>query len=348
MEITMAYGKKIEDLLPKADPYVRAILTFIIPICEELETRMSLKKKTTFTRILYLAVNRLKNDKTLLENLRKTYKCIFVDEAQDLQPLTRQLIRLLVGKEQNLFAIGDDYQSIYSFAGSDPSFIVKFEHYFPEAKVMDLKYNYRCHPGIVDISNKIIRNNKVQRFKAVKGILSENQSENDKVMTIIKVADAPGYKDAMADYLLSQIPENEDIQILGRYSEVMPEIEPYMRVINQKFNGRKYKYLTIHKSKGLQADNVIILGCVSREDGAYCFPAKDNSHRIKDRILALCRGSKFNLTEEETRLFYVAVTRAKKRVFVVTVKGQESEFIGEEYLPQDMVKDFAIGMDSES
>jgi len=225
---------------------------------------------------------------------------------------------------------------------------VRFEHYFPEAKVLELKYNYRCHPGIVRISNKIIRNNKVQHFKAVEGRFLEGQCETDKVLTVVRVADIPGQKEALADYLLSQIPEKESIQILGRYSEVMPVIEPFMSVINQKFKARDYKYLTIHRSKGLQADNVIILGCIDREDGAYCFPAKDIFHRLKDRILGMCRGDKFSLIEEETRLFYVAVTRAKKRVFVVTVKGQESKFVGEKYLSRSMVGDFNIGEATES
>jgi superfamily I DNA/RNA helicase len=342
MDVAMAYGKKICDLAPGTDPFVKAVINFIVPLCEELEMGMELKNKATFTKILYVAVSRLKKDRQLVKSLQEKYKCIFVDEVQDLQPLTRRFIRLLTGKEQNLFAIGDDYQSIYSFAGSDPSFIVKFEHYFPEARVLELKYNYRCHPGIVRVSNKIIRNNKVQHFKAVEGKLLEGQLDTDKVLTVIRVADESGHREALADYLLSQIPEKENIQILGRYSEVMPEIEPYMNVINQKFSKRNYKYLTIHRSKGLQADNVIILGCVNRGDGVFCFPAKDNFHSLKDRILGLYRDHKFSLIEEETRLFYVAVTRAKKRVFVVTVTGQESEFIGEKYLPQDMVKNYSF------
>lgn len=337
MDITMAYGKRLEDLVPKADPFVKAILGFIIPICEELEKNMELKNKTTFTKILFMAVRRLKKDKTLVKGLQEKYKCIFVDEVQDLQPLTRQFIRLLTGKEQNLFAIGDDYQSIYSFAGSDPSFIVKFEHYFPDAEVMQLKYNYRCHPNIVEISNKIIRNNKAQRFKNVKGIFGKGQCETDKVLTVVKLSDA-SQKEALADYLFSQIPEKEDVQVLARYSEVMPGIEPYTRAINQKFKDRKFKFLTIHKSKGLQADNVVILGCIDNPDGVFCFPAKDSIQRIKDKVLRLCRGNKFNLVEEETRLFYVAVTRAKKRVFVVTVNNTESDFVSERYLPEKFVK----------
>jgi DNA helicase-4 len=342
LEITMAYSIKMKKLMPGADPLIKAVLAFIIPFCEELETSMNMKNKVTFTKILYLAVKRLRDDKALLKKLREKYKCIFVDEVQDLQPLTRQFIRLLTGKKQNLFAIGDDYQSIYSFAGSDPMFIIKFEHYFPEAQVLKLKFNYRCHPKIVEISNKIIKNNRSQRFKEVKGNAVNGQQETDKVLTVLNVLDETKAEE-LADYLLAQIPENESIQILGRYSEAMPEIEPYMKVLNKKLRRRNYKYMTIHKSKGLQADNVIILGCVNSEDGAFCFPAKDNFHRIKDRILALCRGNKFSLAEEETRLFYVAVTRAKKRVFVVTVRLRESEFVLSNFLPEGMVSSQTIG-----
>lgn len=345
MDITMAYGIKIKHLIPKADPFIKAVLRFIIPICEDLETAMDQKNISTFTAILKKAVNRLEKEKILVKNLQEKYKCVFVDEVQDLQPLTRRLIRLLTGKEQNLFAIGDDYQSIYSFAGSDPMFIVKFEHYFPEAEVMQLKYNYRCHPNIVEISNRIIRNNKHQRFKQVKGRLYTGQSETDKVLTVVTVSDE-SQKEAMAEYLLFQIPEKEDIQILARYNEGMPVIEPYAKAISQKFTGRKIEFKTIHRSKGLQADNVIILGCVDNQDGAFCFPAKDNFQRIKDKILRLCPGrcNKFNMVEEETRLFYVAVTRAKKRVFVVTVKGQESKFIDKKFLSRDLIAEKVIDL----
>ncbi|HDQ16285.1 MAG TPA: hypothetical protein ENN45_04430 [Bacteroidetes bacterium] len=342
MDITMAYGIKLKDLIPKADPFVKAVLRFIIPICEDLEMSIELKNKATFTMVLNKAVKRLRKDKQLGKSIQEKYKCIFIDEVQDLQPLTRRFIRLLTGKEQNLFAIGDDYQSIYSFTGSDPMFIVKFEHYFPEAEVMQLKYNYRCHPNIVEISNRIIRNNKHQRFKQVIGKFCDGQSETDKVLTVVTVSDEVP-KETLADYLLSQIPDKEDIQILGRYKETMPIIQPYMSVINHKFKGRKMKYRTIHKSKGLQSDNVIILGCVDNQDGAYCFPAKDNFQRIKDKILRLCRcNNKFNLVEEETRLFYVAVTRAKKRVFVVTVKGRESKFVDKKFLPRDLIHETAM------
>ena len=343
MDITMAYGIKLKHLMPKADPFIKAVLRFIIPICEDLETAMDQKNTSTFTAILKKAVNRLEKEKDLAKNLQEKYKCVFVDEVQDLQPLTRRLIRLLTGKKQNLFAIGDDYQSIYSFAGSDPLFIVKFEHYFQEAEVMQLKYNYRCHPNIVEISNRIIRNNKHQRFKQVKGKFCSGQSETDKVLTVVTVSDET-QKVAMADYLLSQIPEKEDVQILARYNESMPGIEPYAKAITQKFQGRKIEFKTIHRSKGLQADNVVILGCVDNQDGAFCFPAKDNFQRIKDKILRLLpdRGNKFNMVEEETRLFYVGVTRAKKKVFVVTVKGQESKFIDKKFLPRDLICETAM------
>ena len=193
----------------------------------------------------------------------------------------------------------------------------------------------------MEISNKIIKNNRSQRFKKVGGRFGSGQLETDKVLTVLSAADET-QAESLADYLLSQIPEKEGILILGRYSESMPGIEPFMKVLNKKLGRRDYKYLTIHKSKGLQADNVVILGCINREDGVFCFPAKDNFHRIKDRILGLCRGRKFSLAEEETRLFYVAVTRAKKKVFVVTVKGQESGFVRNKYLPAQMVNNHEI------
>jgi DNA helicase-4 len=281
-------------------------------------------------------VDAMKKDRGLLAELRDKYEHIFVDEVQDLQPLTRKFIRLLVGKRQSLFAIGDDYQSIYSFAGSDPLFMVRFESYFPDAALIKLQYNYRCHPGIVGISNTIIRNNSVQLFKKVEGKYLPGQKAEDKTLTLITLINEERQREKLVDYIMSEVPKKESLKILARYNFIL---DPYRDILTEEYPGRKYEFLTIHRSKGLESDNVLILDCVKNSDCKYCFPAEDHHQKIRDRVLRLCRGNKFNLEEEETRLYYVAVTRARRHVYVATVSGKQSEFVNEKYLPRDMIEE---------
>lgn len=337
INITLAYGQKIEEIIPKAEPYIQTVLKFIAPFCEKLEKQLELKSKTTFSHIMKGALDIFKNNPQLLAEYQTSYKYIFVDEVQDLQPLTRDFIRAIIGKEQALFAIGDDYQSIYSFAGSDPAFIVKFEYYFPDAQKIKLLYNYRCHPRIVDASNVIIRNNTVQDFKEVVGLYKTGQDKEEKVITILSLDDEEQQRESALKYVLSKVPTNETFKVLARYNQTNQTIKPYMDLLEEKVKKNECEFNTIHKSKGLEADNVLILGCVDHVNEKYCFPAGDKAQSIKDKILRLCRGPEFSLAEEETRLFYVAVTRAKKRAFIITVKGKESKFVSEKYLPRQMV-----------
>ncbi len=340
LNIVIGYGTTLRALLPKADPFMRHILKFAVPITDELEIRLEQKGKATFTHVLKYAVDAMENDKDLLEKLRGEYEHIFVDEVQDLQPLARKFIRLLTGERQSLFAIGDDYQSIYSFAGSDPLFMVRFESYFPQASLVKLQYNYRCHPRIVDISNAIIKNNRVQLFKKVEGKYLPGQKAEDKTLTLITLADRDGQKEMLVDYIMSKVPKKESLKILARYNFIL---EPYRDILTEEYPDRKYEFLTIHRSKGLESDNVLILDCVKNNDCKYCFPAEDHHQKIRDGVLRLCRGNKFNLEEEETRLFYVAVTRARRHVYVATMSGKQSEFTNEKYLPREMITEMGMG-----
>lgn len=116
-----------------------------------------------------------------------------------------------------------------------------------------------------------------------------------------------------------------------------------MDAVRVKGLADRVEFLTIHRAKGLEADNVLVLNCIEHPDEKYSFPSMDGVRTIQNEVLNLCRGPEFNLEEEETRLFYVAVTRAKKRVFVHTVKGKESRFTEPRFLPREMVGTVLVG-----
>lgn len=335
--ILTSYGKTITEMLPRRKSPLRQTLLFIAPICEAVEAQLREQGKKTFTMLLKDAAELLRTDPELLQEYRQRCRFVFVDEVQDLMPATRDFIRCLVGPEQSLYAIGDDYQSIYSFAGSDPSTLVKFDRYFEGHHEVRLFNNYRCHPKIVDVSNIVIRNNRVQIFKEVSGISRPGQNALDKPVKILTTDGSALDMNRLIDGLFEVIPPEEKLTVLSRYSEGKPAVAPWLAAFKAKGLGDRIEFFTIHRSKGLTADNVLIINCVEHPDEKFGFPAGDGIQSVKDEVLNLCRGPEFRLAEEETRLFYVALTRAKKRVFVQTVKGKESRFTTPKFLPRALV-----------
>jgi DNA helicase-2/ATP-dependent DNA helicase PcrA len=109
---------------------------------------------------------------SLLEQYQERFCYFLIDEFQDVNKVQYELIKLLSGKHQNVCAVGDDDQSIYSFRGSDPSYLLSFEEDFPKAKVITLDQNYRSSHEIVTTANQIIRLNKTRKVKKMKAQFS--------------------------------------------------------------------------------------------------------------------------------------------------------------------------------
>jgi DNA helicase II / ATP-dependent DNA helicase PcrA len=108
----------------------------------------------------------------LLEQYQERFCFFLIDEFQDVNKVQYELIKLLSGKHQNVCAVGDDDQSIYSFRGSDPGYLLSFEEDFPDAKVITLDQNYRSSHEIVTTANQIIRLNKTRKIKKMKAQFS--------------------------------------------------------------------------------------------------------------------------------------------------------------------------------
>jgi DNA helicase II / ATP-dependent DNA helicase PcrA len=111
----------------------------------------------------------------LLEQYQNRFFYFLIDEFQDINKVQYELIKLLSGKHKNVCAVGDDDQSIYSFRGSDPAYLLNFEQDFPDAKVVTLEQNYRSSHEIVTIANQVIAGNKVRRQKHMKAQFSSGE-----------------------------------------------------------------------------------------------------------------------------------------------------------------------------
>lgn len=256
-----------------------------------------------------------------------SYRYIFVDEYQDISYHRFLLLKTLVEKTQaKLIVVGDDWQSIYRFSGSDSNLFIKFSMFFPNSEVKFLTMTYRNSNELVQVAGQFIMKNKYQ----IKKVL---QSKKQVEQPIIYCYYRKGSFTKKINQILENIAKDncrQSILILGRYQHDMKRLydNPYLkRVCKNHFRYKNYtklsiSYLTIHASKGLGFDQVIL---INLEDGTYGFPSK-----IKDNsILTLLKSNKLENYMEERRLFYVALTRTKNRVYLFIPYLHKSKFAHE-------------------
>lgn len=247
------------------------------------------------------------------------YDLILVDEFQDASQARARLVRGLV-KEPNkyLLAVGDDWQAINRFAGADISVMTDFEDWFGAGYKLELTTTFRCSQNICDVSSSFVSKNPRQIRKVVHSVSDESgplvqvMQSDDKTKAISQVLDKIA-NDASNHGTKLGI-KKPSVFVLGRYGfdkDMLPKTFP---------ENLKVSFKTIHKSKGLEADYVIIPN-VSNEK--YGFPSAIKDDPVLG--LAMSKADDYEHAEER-RLFYVALTRAKFQVTIITTPGKESSF----------------------
>lgn len=255
------------------------------------------------------------------------YDYILVDEFQDISiDRYRFLLALRDGHEQSrLFCVGDDWQSIYRFSGSDMSLFSQYERYFGDTVRCNIESTHRFGQPLVRQSSLFIKRNPIQVQKDVRPMpnaetqLSFHKYNSDKENAQYDVV----------RQLLSNIPKDEKIYLLGRYTydaEIMNvadnvTYDDKRGRIMVLVDGREIPFLTVHSSKGLEADHVILLNC---NEGKFPSTISD------DPILTYVLSKADDYPDaEERRVFYVGITRAKKHTYVVYDAIFPSPFVTE-------------------
>jgi DNA helicase-4 len=308
--------KVLEDAMQDQHERVRHFYELAIPIVKKYILYCTDKSYLDFNDLISRSTSLFQNHEDIAAKYKSKYQYILVDEFQDVNNLQVELIKLLLTGQTQLFCVGDDWQSIYGFRGSNVSYIVDFENHFPNAKVVKLNLNYRSTQNIVGASNEVIKHNK---FKVEKEIHSSKKSEH-KIVVYSGSSDDENIQFCFERVieLLEEGFTNDDILFLYRRSKMFT---PYF--FRFKKEGIKVQGKTIHAAKGLEAKVVFILGL---SEGSGGFP----DIWLEDRIFQVIKKSNHDLLlEEERRLFYVAITRAKDKLFLITEKGNESSFLKE-------------------
>ena len=297
----------------------KAFFEIFKPVFNEYQNRLLVRDEIDFEDMLLNACDLLES-----KSYQHSFKVILVDEFQDMSNARSHMVKAMISQSDDiiLFAVGDDWQSIYRFAGADISVMTNFQENFGYTKTTYLSETFRCNQGIADVATKFILKNPAQIPKTVN---STSKSRANSVRVIFHSGNADSAIYAQLESLNKwAISKNTviDVCLLGRYNFLEPSI---FTALAQIFKDRINLYFsTVHSSKGLGFDAVIVLGMTDKPGSD--FP----SARQDDPVLSIFmpQGDQLEFAEER-RLFYVALTRAKKMVSLITPKYEASSFIRE-------------------
>ena len=306
----------LQNALKDQHERIRNFYELAIPIVKGFIDYCTNKSYLDFNDLISKSTSLFLHHDDVIHKYRNKFEYILVDEFQDVNNLQVELIKLLLTNKTQLFCVGDDWQSIYGFRGSNVNYIVEFEKHFDNAEIIKLNLNYRSTQNIVGASNEVIKHNK---FKVDKDVQASKMSEHKIVVfSGNNLEENIQFCSEKVNELLKDGINNDEILFLYRRNKMF---SPYFNFF--KGEGTRVQGKTIHASKGLEAKVVFIIGLTEGNGG---FP----DIWLEDRIFQIIKKANHDvLMEEERRLFYVAITRAKDKLFLITEKGNESSFLKE-------------------
>lgn len=264
---------------------------------------------------------------------RSPYSLILVDEFQDISEPRANLIKALKHQKPftKIFAVGDDWQSIYRFAGSDITIFTQFEANFGSSWQGRLGQTYRCNQLISETAASFVQRNSAQLKKSVRST-RPTIPRSILVIPISGEGSKPEFGKACHQLLQrlnsflggisgqwrTEGREKLNVMVLWRYNQLDP-----FRGTPPKFESIEVSGLSFHRAKGLEADYTILLDI---SEGDYGVPSRIEDDELLNLVMP--RPETFEFAEER-RLFYVALTRASRGVFLLTNSREPSRYVRE-------------------
>lgn len=268
------------------------------------------------------------------QGLTLSYRYIIIDEFQDIARQRFNLTKRLADiSDAKVIAVGDDWQSIFAFAGSDISLFTRFIELMGSGKEMKITHTYRNSQELIDIAGQFVQKNSLQIRKKL--ISPKSLKEPVK---LISYDDSNKANINLANAVISAIGQivqefgpKQSILLIGRYGFDIDKLAKtnLFSIINVnelkcwKYPKIKLIGMTAHASKGLGYDQVIILNMLESRFG---FPSQIEDDPIIKMVTVEDRSIPF---AEERRLFYVALTRTKNRVYIMAPLHKPSRFLVE-------------------
>ena len=294
-----------------------AFLAVFKPIFERYQEMLEQSKEIDFHDMIARAAAHVEAGR-----YQSPYGYLLVDEFQDISPDRARLLKALLERKQGtqLFAVGDDWQAIFRFAGSDISVMREFSQHFGEGERLSLETTFRCVDRIAEVATEFILRNPAQISKTVRSIHDAEDPRihvglpGEQKLSLLKEALDRIAEDA------TRYDEPSSVLLLGRYNHLRPQ---NLSSLKKQYLDLQFMYKTVHGSKGLEADYVVVLGlCVAK----YGFPTEIADDPLLDLVLGTPEA---HPNAEERRLLYVAITRARRHTYLLTNGGPPSSFVTE-------------------
>ena len=321
-----------------------AFLKIVEEIYNDYEAYLLKIKKIDFNDMINKA-----SDCIVKNGLDLPYKYIIVDEYQDTSFTRYNLLRNICDSiGAKIMVVGDDWQSIYSFSGCDVNIFTKFDNFFDVCETRYIEKTYRNSQQLIDASSNFVMKNPDQTRKElnsskslkypiklvkfdndfdeilkfeliIKNIINQSAFKNKKILILGR-----NNKDIF-NLLKNFNVENEygkrKFEILGDEDKLRRN--KFVKIVYRESPDVNIEYRTVHQSKGLECDNVILINLKNWKAG---FPNK----MVDDPVLNFVKrnGDSFSYAEER-RLFYVALTRTKNNVYLLSPYFKSSVFVQE-------------------
>ena len=272
------------------------------------EQRLQAEGKLDFHDLINRAADYIREG-----NWGTPYRYVLVDEFQDISAGRMKLLKALRRDDTAYFLVGDDWQSINRFAGSDVGLVRNCGDYLGHVKKRELSKTFRFGDGILSPSTEFVRRNPEQTQRTLTSV----SGAEDKGITVVAGDDpAAGLQRAREDIKASARIKGHSVLVLGRYTtskDALPSKLPWE------------EFSTVHGAKGREADYVIVLDL---KDGRWGFPSRIEDNSLLELVLPPVSERAYPFAEER-RLFYVAMTRARIGAYLVTDPVRPSTFVKE-------------------
>jgi len=346
--ITQFKARRFEDPVLKFEEWIGGNCNLrqklFLQIAKECYLRYEARRKSAGAVDFEDMIN---NTLQALKTPRKRYKYILIDEYQDVSRNRLDFAKhLSTCTGARVIAVGDDWQTIFGYAGADDMLFRSFMEDFPLAQRCFLPQTYRNSQELINAAGKFIRKDSTRENKRLQSnkhiskpiyIHAYNEFENG------SAGRTEVYANAVIQMLRRIVADNptadwskQKILLLGRFGFDGKKLEDSGKFVRKALNSSKelivkepdlehlqVDFLTVHKAKGASYEHVVILNA---KDDVYGFPSKVMTEPILQLVV---KASPEEINLEERRLFYVALTRTKNRVYILTSSKYPSEFVVE-------------------
>ena len=294
-----------------------AFLAVFRPVFERYQETLARAGEVDFHDMISRATDHVEAGR-----FRSPFGYILVDEFQDISPTRARLLTALLDSTpgSQLFAVGDDWQAIFRFGGSDIAVMRQFADRFGDFERIDLENTFRCADRIATVATEFVLRNPAQIRKTVR---ATRKADRPAVLVGLPGEDGGSLLKEALDRIAEDAGRHDgtsEVLLLGRYRRLQPL---NLGSLAKQYPGLRFSYMTVHRAKGLEADYAVVLGLCA---GKFGFPVEIADDPLINLVLSEPEAFP---NAEERRLLYVALTRARRQVFLLAEGGAPSAFVTE-------------------